>query len=131
MSMFEFRVIPDDPAVEPFDLTAGMRDVRIWEKTHPRRGMGMLQDAAGVKAEVLFEIAFSACRRQKLIPAEMTEESFIDAHEIDIETPGEKAARKKAERLRDEILTAGEPEIPGDEEDAGLDPTPAGASPAE
>ena len=118
--MFELMIQPDDG--EPFEVSAGMRDVRLWEKTHPKRGLGQLQDGAGISAVLLFEIAYSACRRQKRIPAELTEDEFCEAYEIDVETPQEKAARLRAQALRDDLLAVDEDDedVPND-----LDPTPA------
>lgn len=126
MTMFQFRVTPDRG--EPFDLTAGMRDVRWWEKTHRGRSMGMLQSAAGVSAGVLFEIAYSAARRQGFVPDTMTGDAFADAFEIDVETAEEHAARLKAEALVDRINEA---DAPADEQaEGGEDPTHAALSAA-
>ena len=120
MTMFNFRVTPDSG--QPFGLTAGMRDVRWWEKTHRGRSMGMLQSAAGVSAGVLFEIAYSAARRQGLVPDTMTGDAFADAFEIDVETADEHAARLRAEGLVDRINEA--------DAEGGEDPTPAALSAA-
>lgn len=120
MTMFQFRVTPDNG--EPFDVTAGMRDVRWWEKTHRGRSMGMLQSAAGVSAGVLFEIAYSAARRQGFVPDTMTGDAFADAFEIDVETTEEHAARVRAEGLVDRINEA--------DAEGGEDPTPAALSAA-
>jgi hypothetical protein len=76
MSMFELRIQPD--GAEPFDVSAGMRDVRLWEKTHRGRSMGQLQSADGVSATVLFEVAYTACKRQGAIPAGLTEDEFCE-----------------------------------------------------
>lgn len=119
MGMFELRVTPDGG--EAFDLSAGMRDVRMWEKTHKGRGMGMLREAEGVSATLLFEIAYSACRRQKLIPDGMTEDEFTEMYEVDIETPEERTARQRAEELTARIR--------GGEVSDDADPTPPEASP--
>jgi hypothetical protein len=112
--MFELRIHPD--GAEPFDVTAGMRDVRQWEKTHRGRGLGQLQSKDGISATILFEIAYTACRRQSRIPAGLTEDEFADTFEIDVETPDEKAARLRAENLKRHIEDG---EVPEDG-----DPTP-------
>ncbi len=109
MAMFDMRVIPDGG--EPFDISAGMRDVRLWEKTHAKRSLGMLRDEGGVSATVLYEIAFTACRRSGSIPADMTEDVFADSYEIDIETPKEREARLRAEALKARII---ETPLPGE-----------------
>lgn len=128
MAMFEFLLQPD--AGEPVEMTAGMRDVRLWEKTHPKRSMGQLQDGAGISATILFEVAYSAAKRQGRIPAGMTEDEFVEQYEIDVETPDEKAARLRAEDLKRRIQD-GVPPADDDEGDpSGLDPTPAAVSAA-
>ena len=80
---FEFQIIPDDGS-EPFRVDAGMRDLRMWEKLHKGRGLGLLSDRSGITATIMFEIAYSAARRQGKIPNTMTGDQFADAHEIDI-----------------------------------------------
>lgn len=99
--MFDLRIAPDDG--EPFDVKAGMRDVVMWEKTHRGRSLSQLGDG-GLSAGMVYELAFSACQRQQLIPREMTEKQFTDTHEIDVETPEQSAARQRAEDLKARIL---------------------------
>jgi hypothetical protein len=122
MGMFELRVTPDGG--ETIDISAGMRDVRMWEKTHKGRSMGMLRDADGVSAGLLFEIAYASMRRQGLLPDGLTEEEFTETYELDIEDENEKAARLRAEALTARIEGADAEEVPDE-----ADPTPAGASP--
>lgn len=83
--MFTFKVVPDDPAVEPFELTAGMRDLRLWEKTNKGRGLGMLGDKAGVSVVILFEIATAAATRQRKVPIGTTADEFAEAYEIELQ----------------------------------------------
>jgi hypothetical protein len=109
VGMFELRLTPDSTG-ETFDVSAGMRDVVMWEKTH--RGRSLAQIGEGnLSAVMIYELAFAACRRQQLIPRELTEQEFNDTYEIDVETPDEHAARLRAEALRDRIA-AGEVEVP-------------------
>lgn len=127
MAMFELTVTPDGG--DPIEVSAGLRDIRIWEKTHAKRSLGMLQDGANISATILFEVAYAACRRQGIIAATLTEDDFVEAFEIDVETPEEKRARKAAERFADEARAAaqhaqGEPDE-ATEGDAEVDPTPA------
>lgn len=82
--MFDFKIIPDMPGAEPFQVTAGMRDIRLWEKTHPKRSVGQLSDAANLSATILFELANAACRRQGLLVDNLTDDQFADAYEIDL-----------------------------------------------
>lgn len=82
--MFKFTVRPDDPALLDFDVEAGMRDLRRWEKTHKGRVFGQIADAKGMSATALFEIAFAACSRQGLIPPGLTEDQFAETHDIDL-----------------------------------------------
>lgn len=89
--MFEFKVVPDDPDVEPFEITAGMRDLRLWEKAFPKRVMGMLGDKGTMSATIMFELAFIACRRQGKLSDSMSVvrgpdgvDLFADAYEIDL-----------------------------------------------
>lgn len=134
MSMFDMIVTPDDG--EPIEIEANMRDVRMWEKTHRGRALAS-HLGENMKAEYLFELAFSACRRQRLIPAELTEESFIETHEIELEEPGARARRHAARAFRAEIVgaTSTPPVIVDEAEDGGdeggPDPTRPGVSPGQ
>ena len=80
---FEFEIIPDDGSPS-FRVDAGMRDLRMWEKLHRGRGLGLLSDRTSVTATIMFEIAYSAARRQGKIPNTMTGDHFADTHEIDL-----------------------------------------------
>lgn len=132
MAMFEFRIVPDDG--EAFDLTAGMRDLVMWEKTH--RGRALAQVGDGLSASMVYEIAFSACRRQQVLPRDLTEPEFIAGYEVDVETVDEKAARLRAEALKQRIAEGVVPpdatEDDVEDDDASppagdVDPTPPGA----
>lgn len=92
--MFEFKIIPDDPECEPFEITAGMRDLRLWEKAFPKRSMGMLGDSATMSASIMFELAFIACRRQRKLSDSMSVVRGPDgvelfAEEFEIELVGD------------------------------------------
>lgn len=132
--MFDLIVTPDDG--EPIELEAGMRDVRMWEKTHRGRALAT-HLGENMKAEYLFELAYSACRRQQLIPPELTEEQFVETYEIDLEQPGERARRKAAAAFKAELSAATvPPETPTDEAEdegdrGGVDPTHPGVSPGQ
>lgn len=89
--MFKFTVTPDAEGAEPFELDATMRDLRVWEKTHHKRSLGQATDGAAISATMLFEIAYSACVRQRKIPAGLTEEQFAEQYEIEPDDDGEDA----------------------------------------
>lgn len=87
--MFEFKIIPDEPDAEPFEITAGMRDIRAWEKAFPKRSMGMMSDAATMSATVMFELAYIASKRQGKLPDSLCAvraadgvEQFVEAYDI-------------------------------------------------
>lgn len=93
--MFEFRILPDGG--KPFEISATMRDLRMWEKTHRGRSMGMLSDRSAVSATILFEIAYSACRRQGVIDSQMTGDTFAETFDFElgeeVEEEGEPAEK--------------------------------------
>lgn len=123
MAMFELRITPDETG-EAFDVNAGMRDVVIWERTHRGRSLAQIGDG-NLTATMVFELAFSACRRQQRIPRELTEEQFFESYEVEVEEPAERAARIKAEALKQRIVDGVVPVEPLDDE--SVDPTPPGA----
>jgi hypothetical protein len=89
--VFEFTIVPDDKGREPFKVSAGLRDLRVWEKTHKGRSLGQVSSAAGVSATLMFEIAYAACVRQRLLPPGTTEEQFVDEFELEVgDTPATK-----------------------------------------
>ena len=102
--MFEFTIIPDSG--EQFPIVAGMRDLRMWEKTHKGRGMGSLGDKSTLTATILFEIAYAACKRQGKIPAELTGDQFADLYEIDIDFEDESEDESDVETPGDPTLSA-------------------------
>jgi hypothetical protein len=108
---FEFEIIPDDQTIEPFRVEAGMRDLRMWEKLHRGRGLGLLGDKSSITATIMFEIAYSAARRQGKIPNTMTGDLFADTHELNI--------------LDDEPV----PAPPAPDVEAGEDVDPAAGAP--
>lgn len=67
--MFTFKVQPDDG--EAFEVTAGSRDLRVWEKTGPNRSIGKLM--AELKMTSLYEVAHIAARRQQLFTGSLQE----------------------------------------------------------
>jgi hypothetical protein len=79
--MFDFKITPDEG--DTFELTAGMRDIVMWERTHKGRAFAQLGDG-GMSATMLYEIAYSACRRQGLVPREISEQQFIASYEIEL-----------------------------------------------
>jgi len=125
MSMFEMIITPDDGG-EPIEIEAGMRDVRIWEKMHRGRALAT-HLGEGMKAEYVFELAYSACRRQGKIADGVTEEQFIDTHELDLLEPGDIAKRRRALALKQQIVEA--PELTAEADEA--DPTRPGVSPGQ
>lgn len=110
MAMFNLRLTPDDG--ETFDVEAGMRDVVMWEKTHRGRSLAALA-GEGLSATMIYELAYSACRRQQLLPRDLPESLFVERYEIEVEEDDERAARLRAEALRDRIRDA---ELPGAEQ---------------
>lgn len=102
--MFEFTVIPDNG--DEFKIEAGMRDLRMWEKTHKGRGMGSLGDKSTLTATIMFEIAYAACKRQGKIPAGLTGDEFAEQYEIDIEDDDEPEADEDVEAPGDPTPSA-------------------------
>ncbi len=60
--MFTFKVTPDGG--EPYQVVAGSRDLRMWEKAGPNRSIGKL--LADMRMSALYEVAHIAARRQQL-----------------------------------------------------------------
>lgn len=119
--MHDFKIMPDDG--ETFYVTSGMRDVRLWERTHRGATVGALGES--VTAQRLFEVAYVTCKRNKLIPEGMTEAEFDAAYDFSIETPEAKRARL----LKNRIVEADEPA--GDESETDFlsnSPGPEAAS---
>lgn len=80
--MFKFKVMPDGG--EAFEADAGMRDIRMWERTHKGRTFGQLTDRNNMSATALFELAFVASKRLGQLPAGVTEDQFAIDYEIDL-----------------------------------------------
>jgi hypothetical protein len=110
--MFAFRATPDNG--DTLIIEAGMRDLRMWEKTHKGRALGQVRDSANISATVLYEIAFSAARRQGMLALDVNEDAFGDTYDIEPLNAAETAEAK------------GEP-VPADEDGDDEDPTHAGA----
>ena len=81
--MFRFVITPDNPEFEQFELTASMRDVVFWERTHKGRALAQITQE-GRTATILFELAYSACRRQQRLPRELTEVQFMEQFEVNV-----------------------------------------------
>lgn len=137
MTMFHLLITPDDGS-DRFEVTAGMRDLVIWERTHKGRSLSQVGDGA-LTAGMLYEIGFSACTRQQLIPRGTSAPEFFEAYEIDVESEAERTARHAAERLKERIeagavpppVAEPEPDAGDVDEDApgagGADPTHSAA----
>lgn len=109
-AMFDFTVTPDGG--DPITVAAGMRDVVLWEKTHKGRALAQIGDATKLSASIIYELAYSACRRQRLLPDGTTEAAFCENYDIEFDVP--------------------EPEPDAaDEQDSDMDPTSPGAWPGE
>ncbi|HEY0638716.1 MAG TPA: hypothetical protein VGD67_13785 [Pseudonocardiaceae bacterium] len=75
--MITFKVTPDDG--EPYEVTAGSRDVYRWEKTG--RGRSFAQFQSDLRMTSMYELAHAAATRQGLYTSDLT--AFIDAHELE------------------------------------------------
>lgn len=107
--MFNLRITPDGG--ETVDVSAGMRDVVMWEKTHRGRSLAEL-GAGGLTAGMVYELTYAACRRQQLIPRELTEAQFNESYEIEVEDDDVRAARLRAQDLKRRIVDAELPAPP-------------------
>lgn len=76
--MFDFKVTPDSGA--PFEVTAGSRDVLVWEKTGKGRNVSKFRNAMEMRD--LYALAHIASRRQGLYSGELRD--FEESVEIDI-----------------------------------------------
>jgi hypothetical protein len=83
--MFKMTIQPDQDGVEPFEIDAKLRDLVWWEKAFKGRSLGMLSNEGKVSATIMFEIGYSACRRQGVLDATVTLEQFINTHDIELE----------------------------------------------
>lgn len=79
--MIDFTVTPDDG--DPYELTATMRDVRRWEKTHKGKRLAQLKEPS---ADDLYEVAYIAAQRQGKV-AGVTFDEFADS--CDVEVPAD------------------------------------------
>ncbi|MEQ4301592.1 hypothetical protein ABNF97_09395 [Plantactinospora sp. B6F1] len=95
--MFTFEVTPDNG--DPYQVTAGSRDVLHWERTTKGKSVGALSEAENFHMADMFKLAWIASRRLSLFAGDLKE--FEAAHEVD---------------------------LVDDEEEEGLDPTPPAAS---
>jgi len=85
--MFTFTVTPDDG--DPYDVTAGSRDVLRWERTTKGKTVGSLSDAATLRMEDLFKLAWVASTRFGLYTGSLADfESTVDVEMKDDEDEG-------------------------------------------
>lgn len=77
--MISFKVVPDD--AEPYEVTAGSRDIAHWEKT--TKGAALIQLKEGLRITDLYKIAWIAARRKSLFAGELAE--FEKTCEIEYE----------------------------------------------
>lgn len=80
--MFAFKVTPDDESIEPFEVTAGARDVAMWEKVTPGASLGKLQTE--LKMTDMYRVAYFASKRQGLWTG--TEKEFAKDTDLSFET---------------------------------------------
>jgi len=84
--MFDFKVTPD--GLDPYDVTAGSRDVLKWERTTKGKTVGSLSDAATLRMEDLFKLAWIASARQGIYTGSLADfESGVDVEMKDDEEP--------------------------------------------
>lgn len=84
--MFAFKVTPDDGP--EFEVTAGSRDVLVWEKTNKGKSFSGLAD--GLQMADLYKLAFIASKRQGLfegVSKEFEESCEIVFAEDDVPDP--------------------------------------------
>lgn len=67
--MFNFRVAPDQG--EPFNVTAGSRDVLAWEKAGPGRSVSAVLENPTLTA--FYGLAYAAAHRQRLFTGTQAE----------------------------------------------------------
>jgi hypothetical protein len=77
--MFTFTVKPDNG--EPYEVTAGSRDVLVWERTSKGNSFGSLRD--GLHMGDLYRIAHIASRRLGLFTADL--KTFEETCELDFD----------------------------------------------
>lgn len=83
--MFKMTIIPDGDGIEPFEIDAKLRDLVWWEKAFKGRSLGMLSNEGKVSATIMFEIGYSACRRQGIIDATVTLDAFLAGYDIELD----------------------------------------------
>ncbi|MCW6008504.1 hypothetical protein K1W54_28765 [Micromonospora sp. CPCC 205371] len=81
--MFDFKITPD--GLEPFEVTAGSRDVLKWERT--TKGASFKGIAEDLKMTDMYKVAWIAAKRQGLYEGTLAE--FEDDCEIDFEETDE------------------------------------------
>lgn len=74
---FVSDVVPDGDAPE-FRVVAGPREVALWERTGKGRSLGKLESDPSMTA--LYEIAYTACKRQGLVSCSLAE--FLDGYDV-------------------------------------------------
>ena len=75
--MFDFTVTPD--SAEPYEVTAGSRDVLVWERT--TKGASLASLAEGMKIGDMYRIAHIASRRLGLFDSDL--KTFEETCEIE------------------------------------------------
>lgn len=81
--MFTFTVKPDGG--DPFEVTAGTRDVLKWERTTKGASLGQLKE--GVTLGALYRIAHIAAVRQRLFAGTLVE--FEETCELEFDEDDE------------------------------------------
>jgi len=76
--VLRFKVTPDEG--EPYELTAGSRDVYAWEKTG--RDRSITQFADGVSVVAGYEVAHLAAVRQGRYVGALAD--FVAGHELEV-----------------------------------------------
>lgn len=91
-----FVVVPDDG--ESFEVTADLRDIRLWERSNHRNTLRKF--AENPSSDDIFSLVYTAIRRQKLQTLPPTVDEWIDTHRIRVKPENTVAALD-----RDELAT--------------------------
>lgn len=86
--LFRFYLKPDDG--ETWEIVADSRDIYMWEKSNKGASFAKLKD--DLHMGDLYAVAWTAARRQQLVPMGTTLADFADAHQLEFDTnttPGE------------------------------------------
>ncbi|MFI6160393.1 hypothetical protein ACIA59_10635 [Micromonospora haikouensis] len=77
--MFDFKIKPDEG--DEFELTAGSRDVLVWEKTTKGATFGSI--AQGLRITDMYKIAWISAKRQNMFDGTLAE--FESSVELEFE----------------------------------------------